>query len=179
MLVLDHLVVGACTGLRQFHLGDELFNGVLPAHVLDAPHPLVDFGRQLHLRRCSRCRFRCGILLRRTRCRSNRALLLVSDSRFACFLVLARCTLLLIDHDRTPFVESASRVQQTALQGNGSEQPRPARRPAAGNRSGVGCRSCPNYPGSAAIPATRYPRRHSAFVILAGSRGPSSRIRGQ
>lgn len=46
VLVLDHLVVGARTGLRQLHIGDELFDAVLPSHVLDGPHPFVDFGRQ-------------------------------------------------------------------------------------------------------------------------------------
>lgn len=113
MLVLDHLIVGARTGLRQLHLGDKFLDDILPRDVLDGPHPLVDFRRQLHLRRRSRRRFRYGII-------SHRAgrQLLVGD-RFDRFLVLAHCTLLLIDHDRTPFVESASRVQRIALQGNG------------------------------------------------------------
>lgn len=117
MLVLDHLVVRARSRLRQLHVGDELLDDVLPGHVLDGPHPLVDFGRQFHLRRRSRCCLRCGIVSLRVGRRSR--LLLVTGNRLACFLVLARCSLLLIDHDRTPFVESAARVQQFDLRDNG------------------------------------------------------------
>lgn len=126
VLVLDHLVVRARAGLRQLHLGDELLDDVFPRHVLDGPHPLVDFRRQFHLRRRSRrrlCRLRCGIVPRYVCRRRTSARLRIAGNRLAHFLVLTRCTLLLIDHDRTPFVESASRVQQINLQGNGKRAP--------------------------------------------------------
>lgn len=119
MLVLDHLIIGARAGLRQLHLSDEFLDDVLPGRVLDGPHPLADFGRQYHLRRRGRrrlCRLRRGIVPRRVR---GRVLLLVSSNWLASFLFLTCCTLLLIDQDRTPFVESASRVRLIALEDNG------------------------------------------------------------
>lgn len=48
-LVLDHLKARAFPRLRQLHAGDELFDDVLPGHVLDDTHPLVNFRHELHL----------------------------------------------------------------------------------------------------------------------------------